>query len=255
MPTRLAVFTDVHMRDADHEAVTASLERAVERVESFDPARTVVLGDLIQDADPAADERNVERVLDALAPLDPRYLAGNHDTEHFSADEFAALVGNDLWGREPVDGVELVFLDTSAAHLPKARSELGEDQLALLRAVLAERDEVLLFAHHLLHYRDIAANPWFGEMPELAFCASKAWVQRLLDEHGGVLATFNGHVHENHHEQYRGVDHFTISAVNKELPDSEGPTGTHALVTLDADRLHVAVYDDAGFVREWVVPR
>lgn len=242
------------MQDANHEAVTVSLERAATRIESFDPHRTIVLGDLIEDASPAADERNVERVIDVLNPLDPRYLAGNHDTEHVSADEFESLVGNDTWGRESVDGVELVYLDTSAPHLPRARSAVSDDQLSMLRAVLAESDETLLFAHHLLHYRDLSTNPWFGEHPELAFCASKAWVQRLVDEHGGVLATFNGHVHENHHERYRGVDHFTVSAVSKELPDSEGPTGTHALVTL-SDRLHVEVYDDEGFVREWAVPR
>ncbi|MFB6172867.1 MAG: metallophosphoesterase [Haloarculaceae archaeon] len=254
MGLRLALVADVHMRDRDHEAVAASLDRIVDRVTSFDPAQTVVLGDLIEDDDPAADERNVERVLDALAPLDPRYLAGNHDVEHFSAEEFAALVGGDLWGHESIAGTDLVYLDTSAAALPRARSEVSEEQLAMLGRVLAESEETLVFAHHPVHYRDLSANPWFGEKPELAFCASKVWIQRVFDEHGGVLATFNGHVHENCHATYRGVDHFTVSAVNKERPDSEGPTGTHALVTLD-DRLLVEVYDDDGFVREWAVPR
>lgn len=242
------------MQDDGHAAVTASLERAVERCESFDPHRTVVLGDLVEDADPVADERNVERVLAALDPLDPRYLAGNHDTEHFSAAQFESLVGNDIWGHESVDGVELVYLDTSAPQLPRARSAVGEDQLAVLRSVLDGTDEALLFAHHPLHYRDLSGNPWFEETPELAFCASKAWVQRIVDEEGGVLATFNGHLHDNTYERYRGVDNFTVSAVSKERPDVTGPTGTHALVTLD-DRLRVEVYDDEGFVREWAVPR
>lgn len=252
---RLAVFADVHMRDPDHEAVTAALETAVERVEAFAPDRTVVLGDLIQDASREADRRNVERVLDALAPLAPRYLAGNHDTAHLTGEEFASLVGNDLGGHEIVDGTALVYLDTSAADRPGARGAVPETQLDELRQVLADHDEALLFAHHPIHYHDIGHNPWFGEHPELAFAANKAWIQRAIDGHGGVLAAFNGHIHEHDHSRYRGVDHFTINAVNKERPDSETVTGTHALVTLESERLRVEVYDREGFVGEWAVPR
>lgn len=252
---RLALVPDVHMRDRDHEAVARVLALAVERIEAFDPDRTVVLGDLIEDADPEADVGNVERVLEALAPLDPRYLAGNHDVEHLSGREFVALVGNDLGGHETVAGTDLVYLDTSAPHLPGARGEVPDRHLELLESVLSESDEALVFGHHLLHYRDLSDNPWFGERPELAFASNKAGVQRVVDEHGGVLATFNGHVHENVHARYRGVDHFTVNALNKELPGSDGPTGTHALVTLGDGRLRVEVYDRRGFVRAWAVPR
>lgn len=253
MALRIALFADVHMRDGDHEAVTAALEDAVERIEAFDPDRTVVLGDLIQDADPEADRRNVERVLETLEPCSPRYLAGNHDTEHLEVATLASLFGNDPWGRETIAGTDFVYLDSSAAHLPKARSEIADEQLRMLEDTLEDTDGALVFVHHPIHYRDIRDNPWFGERPELAFCSSKAWVQRIVDRHGGVVAAFNGHVHEHDHTRYRGVDHFTINAVNKERPDSETVTGTHALVTLE-DRLGVEVYDADGFVREWTVP-
>lgn len=252
---RLAIVPDVHMRDRDHEVVARVLALAAERIEAFDPDRTVVLGDLIEDADCEADARNVGRVVEALAPLDPRYLAGNHDVEHLSGGEFAELVGNDLGGRETVAGTDLVYLDTSAPLLPGARSAVPDRHIELLESVLAGSDEALVFAHHPLHYRDISHNPWFGERPELAFASNKAWVQRVLDEHGGVLATFNGHVHENVHARYRGVDHFTVNALNKELPGSHRPTGTHALVTLGDGRLRVEIYDRRGFVRAWAVPR
>ncbi|MFP4625569.1 MAG: metallophosphoesterase family protein [Natronomonas sp.] len=254
MTLRIALLSDVHMRTEDREAVTAALEAAVDRFERFDPDRTVVTGDLIQDADQSADRRNVERVLKILDPLSPRYLAGNHDTEHLDEETLTTYFGTDLWGRETVDGIDLVYLDTSAPHLPKARSELGPEQLSMLEDVLSGANDAILFAHHLLHYRDISDNPWFGWRPELAYCSSKEWVQQLMDRHGGVLATFNGHVHENFHARFRGTDHFTINAVNKELPDSETVTGTHALVTVD-DRMRVEVYDVDGFVREWSIPR
>jgi 3',5'-cyclic AMP phosphodiesterase CpdA len=252
---RLGLVADVHMRDRDHEGVTETLETAVERIEAFGPDRTVVLGDLIQDDDHAHDVRNVERVVETLAPLSPRYLAGNHDIQQLSGEEFEALVGTERGGHERVAGVDLLFLDTSAPHLPRARSAVPDEQLQLLRDTLADSETALLFSHHLLCYRDISDNPWFGELPEMAFCSNKAWVQRVLDDHGGVLGAFHGHVHENAHARYRGVDHFTINAVNKELPDSEEPTGTHALVELDEERLRVEVFDREGFVRAWEVAR
>lgn len=252
---RFALVADVHMRDEDADAVTRELERAVDRIGPFDPDRTIVLGDLIQDESPVADRRNVERVVETLAPLEPRYLAGNHDVETLDTAEFAALVGNEPEGRETISGTDLLYLDTSAPHLPGARSEIPEGQLRDLRAVLTGSDEALLFAHHPVHRHDLSNNPWFADRPELAFPANAARVQRILSERGdGVLATFNGHLHELYHAHRRGVDHFTINAVNKELPDSDAPTGTHALVTLE-DRLRLEVYDRTGFVLEWSVPR
>lgn len=252
---RLALFADVHMRDDKHVAVTGVLDRAVERVTAFDPDRTVVLGDLIEDEDPAADRRNIERVRDRLDPLSPRYMAGNHDTEHFDAAEITDLLGNDLGGHETHDGVDLVFLDTSAAHLPATRGAVPEAGLRRLGEVLEDASSVLVFAHHPLHYRDMRDNRWFGEHPELAFAANKAWVQRRFDDHGGVIATFNGHVHEFHHARYRGVEHFTINAVSKEFPDSDQPRGAHGLVTLTGDHLRVEAYDRDGFTGAWEVPR
>lgn len=251
---RLGLLADVHMGEGDEAAVERALERAVERVRAFDPHRTVVLGDLIEDVDRETDRENVERVVDALAPLDPRYLAGNHDADQLDAGELAALFGNDLSGRETVQGVDLVYLDTAAPHLPRSRAEVGDEQLAMLDEVLAASEEALVFAHHPVHYRDVTHNPWFGEHPELAFAADKAWIQRTFDDHGGVLATFNGHLHDPHHAVYRGADHFTLNAFNKEHPESTAVTGSHALVTLD-DRLRVELYDADGFVREWAVPR
>lgn len=254
MGSKLAILSDIHMRDGDVDDVHDALAGAKTHIQEFEPDRTIVLGDLIQDADPEGDRRHIEVVIDQLAALEPRYLAGNHDTEHLSPDELEDLFGNELWGHETLDAVDLVYLDSSAAHLPKARSEISKVQLGLLKSVLQETRETLVFVHHPIHYRDIRSNPWFGERPELAFCASKAWVQQLFDHYGGVCATFNGHVHENNHTQYRGIDHFTINAVNKERPDSNTVTGTYALVSL-ADRLSVEVYDRTGFIREWSVPR
>lgn len=250
---RLGLVADVHMREADHAAVTDELESIVDRIAAFDPHRTVVLGDLVQDADPETDRRSLERALDALAPLEPRYLAGNHDVINLEESTLTDRFGNNLSGTETVGDVTLVYLDTSTPSGPRWRVEVGPDGRERLEDALATAETALVFAHHPLHYHDVTANPWFGSHPELAFPADKGWVTRILADHPATLATFNGHLHVPHHDPADAAHHFTLGAVNKERPDSTAPTGSYALVTLE-DRLHVEVYDLDGFVRGWTVP-
>lgn len=250
---RLGLIADIHMQDDHHGAVTSALEAAVDRIGTFDPHRTVVLGDLIEEEeDRNADLRNVDRVTDTLAPLEPRYLAGNHDVVTLDGPELVDRFGNALAGHETVEGIDLVYLDTASPGTPRWRAEVGPAGRHLLDEALAGATDALVFAHHPIHYLDVTDNRWFGEHPELAFPADKGWVTRLLADHPAARATFNGHLHV--HNLERGpVDHFTINAVNKERPDSDGPTGTHALVTLD-EHLRVEVYDLDGFVHAWEVP-
>lgn len=251
---RLGLIADIHMQDGDASAIEASLDPAIDRIAAFDPHRTVVLGDLIEDEGPDHDRRNLERVLETLAPLDPRYLAGNHDGRNLTEADLVERFGSPLSGTESIEAVELVYLDTACPGGPRWRVEVGSEGRARLEEGLTAGREVFVFAHHPVHYHDIADNPWFGNHPELAFAADKGWIRRLLVDHGTALATFNGHLHEHDHTVTADTHHFTINAVSKERPDSTQPTGTHALVTLD-DRLSVEVFDTEGFVRGWEVPR
>jgi len=255
--TRIAVVGDIHLGASDDEAVLDELDRVVDGFDAWDPATVIVTGDLVEDRDPETDERNVRRVVETLDAADApvRYLAGNHDAVALDTGTLADLFGNDLWGHESVGGVDLVYLDTSSPHLERSRAEVSEPQLAMLDDVLPASEGALVFAHHPVHYHDVTDNAWFGEHPELAFPGNKARVTRRFEEHGTVLATVNGHLHELHHERHRETDHFTLNAFNKEHPESEGVTGTHALISVGDERLSVEVHDSGGFVRELVVPR
>jgi predicted phosphodiesterase len=250
---KLAIVSDIHMTSEMEDEVTDVLRHITAEIESFDPDRTVVLGDLIQDENEEADQRNINTVLDIFSPLSPRYLAGNHDSRHLSADELRSLLGKELWGHERLDNTNLVYLDTSAPHLPQARSEITDDQLSILSDVLDQQKDTLLFAHHPIHYHDISENVWFSEMPELAFCSNKEWLYRVMDKMNPVIATFNGHLHENTHSKYDMTDHFTVNAVNKERPGSDTVTGTYALISI-GDCIEVNVYDRAGLAIGWKVP-
>lgn len=136
-----------------------------------------------------------------------------------------------------------MFLDSSAPWLPGARGEIDDDQFQYLESVADRGQDLVVFVHHPIHYHDVRDNYWFGEYPERAFCGNKKEVYSLLE--GSVRFTFNGHLHEVHHEGYRGADHFTIGSFNREVPDA-GVTGTHAVARIEGDPIEVDVFDETG---------
>jgi 3',5'-cyclic AMP phosphodiesterase CpdA len=250
---KLGLISDVHLRSGNREAVLDELSDVVDRFDdSFEPAVTVVLGDLVQHAETPDDDReHLRAVVETLADLDSpvTFLAGNHDVMNLGSDELTTVLDQDLWGR--VDGTDLFYLDTSAPWQPGARGAVSDDQLAFLDEELEDVDDAVVLSHHPLHYYDISDNYWFGERPERAFCGNKHEVNEVLAAHD-VRAVFSGHLHETHHTRYRGADRFSINAFSKELPDS-GVTGTYAEVTLD-DRLEVRVVEGDRMTRTFELP-
>jgi 3',5'-cyclic AMP phosphodiesterase CpdA len=251
---RIGVVSDVHLRTADRDAVTQELETVVERFnDSFRPDAVVVLGDLVEhEATAERDRENVELLVDALADLDApvTFLVGNHDVMNLSSDDLSALLEQDLWGH--VEGANALYLDSSAPRLDGAPGEVSDEQLDFLADELRADDETLLFVHHPVHYHDIRDNYWFGETPERAFCGNKKAVNAILEDHGGVTAVFNGHLHETDHTRYRGTHHFTINAFNKERPGAD-VTGTYAEVTLD-DELIVRIAEGDRMTTTFELP-
>ena len=239
---RLGLLSDVHLRSSDADAVVATLQDIVRHFNTrFQPDHVVVLGDLIEDESPAADRDHLRTVVEELSALDApvTFLAGNHDVERVPPTEFSEIVGNPRWGR--IADTPVVYLDSAAPHLAGAPGYVSDEQLTFLDGALAELDEALLLVHHPIHHRSLADNVWFSEAPERAFLVNKRDVLAVVEEHASVRAVFNGHVHETHHARFRGLDHFTVNAVNKETPDS-GVTGTYTEVEL-ASSLSVTVVE------------
>ena len=239
---RLGLLSDIHLRSVDEDAVVATLRDIVRHFNTaFEPDHVVVLGDLIEDESPAADRDHLRTVVEELAALSApvTYLAGNHDVEAVPPDAFREIVGNPGWGR--IDGTPVVYLDSSAPQLSGAPGYVSDEQIEFLDETLRTVDDALLLVHHPIHHRSMADNVWFSEAPERAICVNKRDVNAVIEDHGTVRAVINGHVHETHHARYRGVDHFTVNAVNKETPDSD-VTGTYAEVELGAS-LSVAVVE------------
>lgn len=255
---KIGLISDVHMRNADVTGVQSALERITDRFnDGFRPDTTIVLGDLIEDeGTERADLENVRRVTGVLDDLDSpvTYLRGNHDVVNLSRETLDDEL-NDPWGHISVDdaAVDLLYLDSSAPRLPDARGELDQEQLTFLDEALDRSDDAVVFVHHPIHYHPIDENYWFAEHPERAFCGNKREVHDVIEAHDAVSAVFNGHLHEFDHTTYHEVDHFTINAVNKELPDAD-VTGTYAEVTI-GDRVEVRTAEDSGFERTIRIPR
>lgn len=251
---RIGLLADIHYGYGDTAAVTTELRGVIERFnDDIHPDVTVVLGDLIHESDSARGDRDrLDRLTELLAGLDSPvvYLLGNHDVMNLDRDTIHAVLDQDRWGR--VDGTDLLYLDSSAPHLSGSRGELDADQLAFLRRELASVDAGLVFVHHPIHYHDISDNYWFGDYPERGFCGNKKELNRIIADHGGVVATFNGHLHETAYTTAGGLHHFTINAFNRERPDA-GVTGTYAAVQFD-DELRVRVVEGERIERSIAVP-
>lgn len=242
---RIGLVSDVHMREGERDAIERELRATVERLEGFDPHHAFVLGDLVEDGETAATDREhveaVTRVLEE-APFRTTYLLGNHDVENLSrASLSAALDGQPRFGHLTVRGQDVVYLDSSAPRLAGARGELGGEQLEFLRELLPTLEDALLLAHHPVGHYDLRDNHWFGEFPERAFLGDRKELLEVVAGTGGVRATFGGHIHQSRAGSFRGIDHVVVNAFSKELPDAP-VTGTHAEVVVE-ERIAVDVFE------------
>ena len=234
------------MRAAERDDIERELAAVVERMEGFDPHHAFVLGDLIEDgATPATDREHVDAVVEPFerAAFPTTFLLGNHDVENLSRGTLSeALGGQPRFGHVDVDGLDVVYLDSSAPRLPGARGEVGEEQLEYLREVLPTVTDAILLVHHPMGDYDIRENHWFGEFPERAFLGDRKELLELVEGTGGVRATFGGHIHETGHTRFRGLGHAVVNAFSKELPDVP-VTGAHAEVVVDDDAIDVTVFE------------
>jgi 3',5'-cyclic AMP phosphodiesterase CpdA len=255
---RIGIVSDIHMREADQDAVTKQLEQVVDRFNTaFQPDIVVVPGDLIEDGEtPAADRQHITAVQHVLEQVDApiRYLAGNHDVEQVSPDTLHDLFGHDLYGVETVDGQPLVFLDSSAPHQPGARGEISNDQLAFLDNTLQQHDDVVLFIHHPIHYRNLEDSYWWDTYPERALCGNKKEINDIIARHDSVRLMVNGHIHDNNHTVYNEIDHITVNAFNKETRES-GVTGTYAELTATGSAITIDVREQDAVTTSVTIDR
>jgi len=240
---RLALFSDIHLRDGHASEVEAELRTAINNISTQNIDHAFVLGDLIEDADSVAtDKRHIKQVRktfdDASFPV--TYLLGNHDVEALSRDDLSSLLNQDKFhGVLKAADIPIIYLDSTKEATPGARGELGPEQRELLADACSEYDEPLVLSHHPFGNFDISGNEWYKNYPERAFLSDRKEALDALEEASPARGTISGHIHQSGFTNFRGMPHISVNAFSKEVPDKP-LTGTYAEVEVD-DRISVDI--------------
>lgn len=234
---RIGVIGDVHMRTEYAAELRRELEWVVDHLSRrFDPHHLFVLGDLIEHEDSADDDRrNVERVKEVLdnADCSATYLLGNHDVENLAPADLCAVLDQERFtGRVDVDGVRIVYLDSSWGAHGGPAGLLGAEQLRVLREYVAGDTETVVLLHHPVGPFDLTDNYWFEDYPERAFLIDRKELLEVLGSNDSVTATVSGHIHQTDVATAAGTMHISLNAFSKETP-GEPITGTYAELTVD----------------------
>ncbi len=259
---KVAIISDIHLTPENREQAEARLAGAVEDIRSFDPGLTVVLGDMIGDAETESGLRHDEEgratretldrldsVREIVEQLDSEtlFLKGNHE-QAVGDDQFRQVFGQEPFGHLEL-GEDIVFMDSSAPRLSGSRGELDREQMEFLDSKLAELEDVLFFIHHPIHYRNVEDTYWFDFYPERAFCGNKKEVNRIIENRRcDVKAVFNGHLHRRDHTVYEGRDHFTMPPFIAE--DRSGFDGSYALLEMD-EAAEIEIMREGGRIESW----
>jgi 3',5'-cyclic AMP phosphodiesterase CpdA len=254
----LGVISDVHFGpEARFAGKLRKLSLEAPRLcEAFgDQMRTTVgpdlvvnLGDVVEDASPAADRQRYHDCLAILAragaPL--VHVAGNHDLVHIDAPTLRAA-----WGLPPTGalyrsfdhaGVHLVVLHTSERRDRDVRIDAAQlDWLARDLAATALPTVVLM--HHSAADQDLRGNRWFAAAPELCLVAERARLRGILAASGKVRLVLNGHLHWNHFDLCEGLPMLTLQSLTENVADDAPgtPAATWAVVRIDGDRVAIEV--------------
>ncbi len=137
--TRIAIVSDIHITSQNAEEAEEYLAEAVEDIRSFDPGLTVVLGDMIGDAETVSgleheeEERAGQKTLDQLEEVrkiigrldsETHFLKGNHE-QVLSDDQFRQVFGQEPFGHLELGEEDIIFLDSSAPWLSGSRGGTG----------------------------------------------------------------------------------------------------------------------------------
>nr|WP_255194617.1 metallophosphoesterase [Natronobeatus ordinarius] len=246
-PTRLAVFSDVHLAtDATgtwkvFHRTERHLRGAVDAVNERNVDGVVVAGDLTRNGNPAEFD-----LFDELAAFDPPMVAvpGNHDfpttfdeLESLPIPEFEARYTPDGAGlpfRVRVGGLEVIGLDSHEAT-PGSPAETWDgrvdaETLMWLDETLsaAAVDATIVVVHHNLPATGALYERWSGELPmegEVPGFSNPEPLVSLLARHDVPLVV-TGHLHFPAIERSGGVRELTVPAVSS-FP--------HALLLLEVD--------------------
>ncbi|CAN5622660.1 hypothetical protein BH23DEI1_BH23DEI1_05440 [soil metagenome] len=250
MPLAIGIVTDIHsgpdLAWVGGTAAPALLAAALEHLEALGATILVDLGDRLNDVAPGDDEARLRTVADLFraTSLPTEHLRGNHDL--LPVELQSGVLGGTLANRSiDVEGWHLSFLDTFDGSIAGA---LAPATLAWLEADLAATSlPTILFSHQPLDGAPLVGNPLF----EVDFAAhahpdAHEEARRIIERAGIVRLALNGHAHWNNLSRVRGVPYLSVQSLVARGSDGQA-AGSHALLELDDERIHVRVYGGEPF--------
>ena len=199
-------LTDLHLtskegRRAWRSDVWSNLDRVLAHIGKMSPDLVVLTGDIANVGNPQTYARLRERLTPWLNQL--RLVPGNHDNRAMLRFEFEDRLQGDAHNanfRLELAGFDIIGLDSHRRG--RVHGRLGEDQLRWLKGELDGRQRpTLLFQHH----PSVLVDCWWLDRDRLRDH------DRLRDiiADSSVRAIFCGHVHQEHHGLFAGIDLWT----------------------------------------------
>ena len=268
---RFAAVTDLHFGRAEPfkgvarkltghaPALTAAFVRDMNR--RVRPDFVVVLGDVIEDQNPAADLVCYETATECLAGLEMpvRYVYGNHDLVNLTHRQLLRLTGEPALNSSfDTGGWHFVRLHSTVYTVPAAspgagmgqaaetlppdegpaapsggvelRGTVVGDHLEWLDRDLAAADlPTIVFTHFSAADLDLTGQFWFEDTPDEAMLVNRAEVRAVLESHG-VAMFLNGHVHFNDHTVHNGISYVTVQSLVENATGDDRPAAAWALI-------------------------
>lgn len=237
---RFGVITDLHYADIEtkgsryYRDSLAKMREAMEHFNNSDLDFIIELGDM-KDMAPGRNAESTSEYLDAIENEFSKFrgpiyhVLGNHDMDCLSKEEFLAHAQSHgkakgkAYYAFTVKGMRFIVLDANhnkdmspycRGNFKWTSAWIPEEQKEWLRSELKANAErpVVVFIHQLLDsFSDISRKVCVGNADE---------IRDILEQHGQVLAVFQGHHHPGHYSRKSGIHYVTLKgAIEGPWPD------------------------------------
>ena len=242
MTQRLAIIGDIH-HGADTQtkcgrAALALCRRFVDEVNHQRPDAVIELGDRISDIDATTDRRLAAEVAEVLAAIEvPRFhVNGNHDLQHLSVAENAALLGQPLDNRVvALDDWDLVLwrADPRFHAGDKRHLALPEADCRWLEDVMQRAQRPQLVVSHIpVTPHPPIGNYYFERIPHLATYPEAPRIRNALAAANTPVVYLSGHVHWNTFSQLGGVCYLSQQSLTESFTTQGKPAGAWGWIEL-----------------------
>ena len=240
---RVGLITDLHFADKEtagsrhYRETPAKLKEAIAKFKSLKTDFVVELGDLVDKAPSVETELSYLNAIDKQlkqVPGDKHYVLGNHCVDTLTKHEFLLTVGQPKsYYSFDKQGWHFVILDAcfNSDDTPYERrnskwnnANVSKDELVWLEHDLATNKlPTIVFAHQRLD----ESGPYSVKNRE---AVRKCFAER------NVVAVFQGHSHDNDHQEIEGVHYVTLVAM---VEGSGDENNAYSVLELTEDTLKV----------------